>query len=678
MPRVPLRSGVLLLAPPALLLGLTSPLGQDTWITEASFHLGNDATPEWTEASPEPDGTRLDLEFDALHNDRERALEIWSRHVDERWSIEINDLEIGTLARGAELRSGYYPVPAGTLRDGRNTLSISTARVGDDITVGRIRLLTQSYRELLRIGEVSVRVMDAETQDALPVRLTVVDEEGEFAPVYYGERPVQAVRRGVVYTADGEARFGLTEGSYRIYASRGFEWGVDTAELQLRSGEAAAIELTIRREVDTTGYVAADTHIHTLTFSGHGDASLEERIVTLAGEGVELAIATDHNHHTDYSGAQTELALNPYYTPVVGNEVTSENGHFNAFPFSAESELPPWKEDDWVELVAGIREKGAEVVILNHPRWPNLEGRDLGGPFEVFDLNRSSGERPRGPRFTFDAVEIFNSTTDNVHPDEVISDWFALLNRGERITGVGSSDSHTVLDMVGQGRTYVRSSTDDPAAIEVSEMVRGFRAGATSMSLGIFSEVLVGGRPAMGETLSVGTEALSFQLRVAAPSWSRPETVTVYWNGRAALTQDVPTTPGRPTDALLDLRLEGLPHDGWLVCVVRGSLPEEPFWYSLLPYTAAATNPVWIDVDGDGGCSSPHALAQRLLEEAGSDPASLARALEGMDEAVAVQLASLYYEQERRRARGRLTELVSASGEHEAGLHDFLAELPQD
>ena len=46
-----------------------------------------------------------------------------------------------------------------------------------------------------------------------------------------------------------------------------------------------------------------DTHIHTLELSGHGDASVVERALTLAGEGIELAIATEHNRVADYSPA---------------------------------------------------------------------------------------------------------------------------------------------------------------------------------------------------------------------------------------------------------------------------------------------------------------------------------------------------------------------------------------
>ena len=62
-------------------------------------------------------------------------------------------------------------------------------------------------------------------------------------------------------------------------------------------------------------------------------------------------------------------------------------------------------------------------------------------------------------------MELINSQTEEQEPMLLFRDWFALLNRGESVYAVGSSDSHTVGGVVGQGRTYVVSSSDDPAAL---------------------------------------------------------------------------------------------------------------------------------------------------------------------------------------------------------------------
>ena len=70
-------------------------------------------------------------------------------------------------------------------------------------------------------------------------------------------------------------------------------WG--KAEVSIVKGQRTAATIAIERQVPTEGYVACDTHVHTLTHSGHGDSTVLERMITIAGEGIELPIATDHN-----------------------------------------------------------------------------------------------------------------------------------------------------------------------------------------------------------------------------------------------------------------------------------------------------------------------------------------------------------------------------------------------
>jgi hypothetical protein len=288
----------------------------------------------------------------------------------------------------------------------------------------------------------------------------------------------------------------LPRGSYRCFATRGPEWSLSERALVVAESPASC-EHTLAPEVDTTGFVACDTHLHTLQFSGHGDASALERQVTLAGEGVELAIATDHNHQTDYAPFQRELGLSAWYTSVVGNEVTTEVGHFNAFPLPAGGPLPPHRSRDLVTIAHGIRALGAQVVILNHPRWPSASD----SPFGHHNLDRLLGRFDPPIELPVDATEMINSTTEEKSPRGLFLDWFALLNRGVRIFAVGSSDSHTVGEPVGQGRTYVPSNTDVANAIDVNASCTAIREGRTSISQGIFATVFHEGRPVMGATL---------------------------------------------------------------------------------------------------------------------------------------------------------------------------------
>ncbi|HUR27657.1 MAG TPA: CehA/McbA family metallohydrolase, partial [Planctomycetota bacterium] len=463
-------------------------------------------------------------------------------------------------------------------------------------------------------------------------------------------------RDGVIYVSNQPATLELPAGNYTSYATRGPEWSCSVVTLSVHAGVAAKVAHRLRRELDTRGYVAADTHLHTLQFSGHGDADALERQVTLAGEGVEFAVATDHNHNTDYQPFQERLGLSSYYTSVVGNEVTTEVGHFNGFPLQASDPVPAHDSKDYVAIVDGIRARGAKVVVLNHPRWPNHDD----SPFTNNHLDRDTGAFASGLKLTMDATELINSTTSEADPMFVFRDWFALLNRGVRIFAVGTSDSHTVGDPVGQGRTYVASATDDPTKIDVAAVCDAIKNGHTSIGQGIFATVLVDGTARMGDTLDVairpdprrGTDLESapkvqVELRVQAPSWIVPRKATFFVNGTAVGERALSGTAGRPTDALLNFELacEGR-YDRWLVCVVTGDAPEGLFWPTTNPYTVAATNPVFLDVDPwrEGWEAPRETAAHWIARSAGNSPEMLGPVIHGVDEAIAVHLLDLFAE----------------------------------
>jgi hypothetical protein len=421
--------------------------------------------------------------------------------------------------------------------------------------------------------------------------------------------------------------------------------------------------------VDTRGFVACDTHIHTLTFSGHGDSSVEERLVTLAGEGVELAVATDHNHHTDYRPLQEEMRLHEHFTAVTGNEVTTDNGHFNAFPLDPKSDVPPYKVTDWVKLLDGIRAKGAKVVILNHPRWPEI-GK---GPFGVFGLDRASGERDGGPeRFTFDGMELANSCALLPEPLFLFRDWFALLNYGERVAAVGSSDSHTVGEPVGQGRTYIPSAVDEPSRIDVDAACEAFALGRTSVALGIFTDLRVNGTNRIGDTVAATGASYKLALRVASAAWVTPEKAIVFVNGIAVAEVPVPREEGKPTDVTLDLEIARPPHDAHLVCVVTGAGVADASWRIDANYTLGATNPVFLDADGDGVYRSPRETAQAIVARSGFEPEKLEAEFASVDDAVAIQLASLARAAYEDLARAKLLRLAKSTSAAQSGAKEYL------
>ena len=621
-------------------VGRQDPAGR---VLDPGFHhLGNDPTPDWKEAARDPEGTRLDVRFESRANNGEWTLFLKQRSVDNPWRLKANGVEIARLKARPGLVEESYPVPAGALRDGENVLSFEPDVPSDDVVLGALRLVEASLREIYHLRPVDVRVVDADTGAPLPARVTFLDMQGQPAPLYYAEHPDTAVRNGILYVGNGGARVELPLGNYLCYATRGVEWSLSERTLTVVEEMISVVEHSLKREVDSAGRIACDTHIHTLQFSGHGDSSALERQVTLAGEGVELAIATDHNHNTDYGPYQRELGLTPYYTAVTGNEVTTKVGHFNGFPLKPTDAVPPHDLESYVQIVAGIRAKGAKVVILNHPRWPNHDD----GPFGVHHLDHLLGRFDPWLDLPVDATEMINATTNEQQPQLLFEDWFALLNRGQRIFAVGSSDSHTVGDPVGQGRTYVPSATDDPAAIDVGAACDAIANGHTSISMGILASVAVAGRPVMGETLEIpgpGTP-LALAVRVQAPGWVRPRKLSIFVDGLELRSLDIEGTPGRALDRVFDVQLDpGCTNDVWIVCVVTGDGVDAPYWKTLNPYTLAATNPVFVDRDG-GGWSSARDAALALVQDPDANDAMLRERLATCDAAHVVHALDAWAE----------------------------------
>ena len=663
---------LLLVALAALSQGSQPPQERPGRVLDGTLHhLGNDRTPDWPEAPVEPEGTTLSVRFESAANAGEWMLYLRQRSIDNTWRLKLNGVEFARLRNGGELVELWYAVPAGSVKAGANLLEVLPDTPTDDIVVGDLRLVERSVRDVFNLE--TVRVSVRADGEPLPARVTFVDANGQRPPLFFPRPAATAVRDGVLYL-DGNAEIELPRGSYRSFATRGPEWSLSEVELAAAPG-VRTVTHTLVREVDTRGFIGCDTHLHTLQFSGHGDASALERQVTLAGEGVELAIATDHNHNIDYEPFQRELGLSEWYTSVVGNEVTTDIGHFNAFPLSPNDAVPPFRSRDIITIVQGIRALGAQVVILNHPRWPSATN----SPFGHHGLDRLLGRFDPPLELPVDATEMLNSTTEEKDPLGLFLDWFALLNRGVRIFAVGSSDTHTVGEPAGQGRTCVPSATEDAAQIDVTAACTAIREGRTSISQGLFASALVDGRPAMGLTFdrSSDTAPVTLELRVQSNGWLRARKATAYVNGRAAATRALEPEAGKPLDTTLRFELPlAERNDAWVVFLVEGDGAATPAWPMVNPYTLAATNPVFVDRDG-GGYTSPGAAASAFVPKA--TPDTLRVRFAEIDSAHAVQLAAAWLATERLRgvphvmAREKLVDLLGERARGDAQLAELLA-----
>ena len=606
-----------------------------------AVHVGAKTNSSFPESLRKPSAPRLDRSFESQANAEEWTLKLKQQHVLEDWGIELNGRALDRLNISDSERVVHFAIPPRTLVEGTNTLSIFPREKTNSIIVSQIEIIPQRMRDLLKLAHVVINVTDLSGRFAVPARVTIANSENKLAQLYNVRPAAAAWRKGIFYTGAKTVEFDLPEGDWTVSATRGIEWSRTQIKLRLFIGQNSNVTIPIAQQLDTAGYIAADTHVHTYTFSGHGDANVDERIVTLAGEGVELAIATDHNHFTDYKPRQDALGASPYFTSVIGNEVTTANGHFNGFPFNLASVKPNHKETNWVKLVADIRSRGAQYVILNHPRWPAITN----SPFSIWGLNRADGTRTnKSVEFTMDAIELQNSSypVPPKDPNFVLRDWFALLNRGEHLWAVGASDSHSVSEPPGQGRTYIASSAVDPSSIDVDAAIKSMRAGNMSVSYGIFGQAVVNERVQMGGMAKPNEDgSISVKFHVACPDWIKARKAVVYLNGVQAGEQELTMAPRTALSTNLTFNIPAPTHDAYVVCVAYGDGVKDPAWKTMADFTLAVTNPIFIDVDRDGKYRSPHETAMELLKKIEPlEVDSLEKAVEKLDAATAIQILS--------------------------------------
>ena len=656
-------------------------------VLEKPLHLGTPGVPEWREfAGKSPLGMNHKHAFQAKAFEGPGTLLIWQDDVKSgAWQIRLNGKRLGRLFIYESKVIHRLDVPAGTIKDGENILEILGPKMIDDVILSRAVLHPGTAEDLL--GGASLEVSIVEDGKPVPCRVTIADTEGFLVPLHVEPNRKLAIRPGVVYTLDGKVSVGLLPGGYKVYATRGFEYSMALKEVEIRKGSSQKVTLKLRREVPMPGYASCDTHIHVRTFSGHGDSTAAERIPTIAGEHIEFAVATDHNVHADYAPFQRKAGAEPYFTTVIGNEVTTKVGHFNAYPIVKGSSVPDYMSADWPTLISGMRKTpGVQVIQLNHPR--NMHSGF--SPTFPENFNFATGKNLRGSEWKFDAFEVITSAALQDDLTRLFRDWFGLLNYGHRITGLATSDTHDVTRYIlGQGRTYVACDDSNPSKIPVDELCKNLRAGRALFGMGLLANMKVNGQTGVGDLATgLGNEVL-VEAEVLGPSWIEASTVALYQKGAKIRETRLSGTRGRGgLKATARWVLPKPRHDAWLVVVTRGPAVTEPCWEIPRPYqhkgidletgVIGATNPVWLDSDGDGKFTSARGYAETLVKESGSDLEKLFKELEACDAATAAQVAGFLEGALPKEEWGLVDKLFETTAPQvRKGFQDFQSALPE-
>ena len=625
---------------------------QTTVITREMHHLRNGEIREWTKFS-EISTASLSLHLSAQRNAAEYTLEFRQYDVKQQWQVSINGKTLGTLIQDEQDITGYLQIPPNTLVNGDNVLSVRTDEViVDDILVGEFRLHRQVKRDLLS-ASVDLTVL-GDNGSPLPARITIINSRRSLQTLLIDSlSSLVAVRPGCVYMMNQE-RLKLPPGSYTIYAGHGIEYSVDSVQITVDKSEQLRLTLTVTKQVETSGWVSCDTHIHTKTYSGHGDATIQERAVTIAGEGVELPVMTDHNKYVDLVPVITAIGnnLSAWYTPITGDEVTTEIGHFNVLDLSTEAPMIDHRGKNWNEILANIHHAGPDkLIILNH-------ARDIHNNFRPFDPSRhiaSAGMSVDDWTFPANAMEVINSGSQQNDVMTLFYDWMGMLNGGTLLTPIGSSDSHDVSRfIVGQARTYIKGDDKQPGSLDKHALKSALITGKVNVSCGLLTRILVNDQYGPGD-MARGTRDVKVFIEVLGPAWVSADKVSLYVNGKLIREEKINHQKGKPLNWTGTWHVTLPKHDVHLVAIAQGPGDRMPFWPLNEPYQPSspdwhpvivgATGAVWVDQDQNGERNSARYYAQRILDQAKGNIQSIVKTLDGYDEAVAIQVAALLWKQ---------------------------------
>jgi hypothetical protein len=548
-----------------LILMSTTSVAQIQIIEPGTVHLRNGLKREWSSFPAHAKDSQLVIHFKTLNVSIEKTLMLSQTDVNQTWKVIANGKALGNLEIDEKKMDTYFSIPPGTLNENDNTLIIRPESMNptqtDDILVGNIALCDKQVDDLLTESSLNIH-------SGIPSRLTIINQRNSLQPVKADAGDTLASRCGVIYSGTGNFSFTLPAGRYKIYASRGFEYGVDSVELDLSLRQNLSRQLKLKHEVNLKDWVSVDTHLHTLEHSGHGDATMKERILTIAGEGLDYAVITEHNKVVNIEDSVKRMKMDKWFTPIAGDELTTNVGHFNIFP--ADSALPH-EVNNWAELNENLKKnKDVKIVILNH-------ARDMHNGFRPSD----SLQYLAAKEIPANAMEIINSGSQQTDPRQLYLDWLSLISKGIVLTPVGSSDSHDVSRFIpGQGRTYVRKGN----------LFQNFLAGRVSVSFGLFTELTR--HPVKKNSIIV---------KVYAPSWIKPTSLSVYANGKKIYGSGIPSNKISGSNIYVtQINIPKFSNNAILVAVAEGGDPAVPWWPIAKPYQHESPdiNPIVFGVTG--------------------------------------------------------------------------------
>ncbi|MER9222957.1 CehA/McbA family metallohydrolase [Mesorhizobium sp. M0644] len=440
---------------------------------------------------------------------------------------------------------------------------------------------------------VSLRVVEAGTNNVVPVKLHVHGKMGEYlAPVDRSRNPNPLWFEN--YSPDfchgnhlstyisGAATIDLPLGEVYLEITKGFEIKPIRKTVTItRDTTQISVEIDKTLYWREDGWVTADTHVHFLspaTAMLEGAAEGVNVINLLASQWGELMTNVgDFDGHTTF-GTKAAGGTGEFLVRVGTENRQHVLGHISLLGYSGNMILPLCSggPDEsamgdpvdvlLTEWAQQCRTQGGLVVLPHFPD-PRLENA----------ATIVLGEA--------DAVEMTSSSDlyGGINPYS-LSDWYRYLNNGYLIPAVAGTDKMSAEFAVGIMRTYARIPGDREFTYET--WMDAVRAGHTFVTTGPLMDFNVDGRP-MGSRVTLPSSGGAVSVSWKAASVVIPMTrIDLVVNGEVKESHTL--RPGQDA-GIWSVRIQ---KSSWIALLVRAKYNDKP------EMIAAHSSPIMIDVEG--------------------------------------------------------------------------------
>jgi hypothetical protein len=494
--------------------------------------------------------------------------------------------------------------------------------------------------EMLNLEAGKTLALVKKLEAASRIRFAITDESGRSIPCkaqFLAQEGTPMVNLGPAMRAHGckdqwhsergDFTVPLPAGIYQVVVTHGIEFAHHKQDVVLAQGQEVNVTASLKRLVDTTGWISTDFHNHS-TPSGDNVCGTPDRICNLAAEHIEFAPTTEHNRIFDWGPTIESLGLREEMQTVIGMELTGSAAHLNCFPltpvpFTQDNGAPVWNQDARITALT-LRgwqgERPDRWVQINHPDHAflfndrNVDSAADGGLVGITEMvNGMETENFVGEGVLADSPWQLGRAQGAVatkvsYVRQFI--WLQLLNLGHRITPLAVADAHSVHgNGVGGWRMYLPSKTDEPAKIDwTGDLAAHALKGHIMLTTGPFLQVATEDGKLPGDDVQVNG-AVQLKVKVQCTDWQDINRIQVLVNSRKEPTLNFTraTHPRMFSDGVVkfdQVITVPLKSDAHLIVVAVGEDQNLKTGYGTSDQARlrpmAYHTPIYVDTDGGG------------------------------------------------------------------------------